>query len=347
MFLYVLTFALALLLALYGVPLARRAALRFSVVDRPDGQLKHQSAPVPYLGGLAVYLAFLVSLALTFEFRQDVLGLIIAGTLMVMVGLVDDFGVLTPGPKLIGQLIAVFVLIRSGIRIEIAAFPDWLDLLLTVLWMIGIINAFNIIDVMDGLAGGVGVIACALLFVVALLNHDTSVAVMLAALGGSLIGFLRYNFHPASIYMGDTGSLFVGLMLGALAMIGKYTVVNPVSVLAPVFILGVPVFDTLFVIYIRLMRGVPIFWGSPDHFALRLRQWNLTVPQVAIVSYITALLVGGVGVLVIFVSLGVALGLTGTMLVLAIAAALWLKRIDMSKPPERALLNDPASGKMP
>src|SRR5947209_8227343 len=203
MVLYLLPFVVALLLALYGVPVARRAALQFNVVDRPDVRLKHQSAPVPYLGGLAVYLAFLVSLALTFEFRQDVLGLVLAGTLMVMVGLVDDFGVLTPGPKLIGQLIAVFVLIRSGIRIEIAAFPDWLDLLLTGLWMIGIINAFNIIDVMDGLAGGVGVIACAWLFVVALLNHDTSVAVMLAALGGSLIGFLRYNFHPASIYMGD------------------------------------------------------------------------------------------------------------------------------------------------
>ncbi|HEV8540600.1 MAG TPA: MraY family glycosyltransferase, partial [Nitrospiraceae bacterium] len=179
MFLYVLTFVLALLLALYGVPLARRAALRFNVVDHPDGRLKHQSAPVPYLGGLAVYLAFLVGLALTFEFRQDVLGLVLAGTLMVMVGLIDDFGVLTPGPKLIGQIIAVFVLIRSGIRIEIAAFPEWLDLLITVFWMIGIINAFNIIDIMDGLAGGVGVIACGWLFVVAVMNQDTMVAVML------------------------------------------------------------------------------------------------------------------------------------------------------------------------
>src|SRR3989442_580312 len=182
MVLYLLTFVLALLLALYGVPVARRAALQFNVVDRPDGRLKHQAQPVPYFGGLAVYLAFLISLALTFEFRQDVLGLVLGGTLMVMLGLIDDFGVLKPWPKLIGQLIAVFVLIRSGIRIEIAAFPDWLDLLLTVVWMIGIINAINIIDVMDGLAGGVSVIACLWLFVVALVNHDTMVAVMLTAL---------------------------------------------------------------------------------------------------------------------------------------------------------------------
>ena len=347
MFLYILTFVLALLLALYGVPLARRAALQFNVVDRPDGRLKHQSAPVPYLGGLAVYLAFLISLALTFEFRQDVLGLVLGGTLMVMVGLIDDFGVLKPWPKLIGQLIAVFVLIRSGIRIEIAAFPDWLDLLLTVLWMVGIINAVNIIDVMDGLAGGVSVIACLWLFVVAIVNQDTMVAVMLAALAGSLVGFLRYNFHPASIYLGDAGSLFVGLMLGALAMIGKYTVVNPVAVLAPVLILGVPVFDTLFVMYVRWLRRLPMFLGSPDHFALRLRQWALPVTQVVVVSYIAALLVGGAGVLLMFVSFAAALSLIGTTMVLAIAAALWLKRIDMSKRSKSTLLRDPAAEKTP
>lgn len=347
MVLYVLTFALALLLALYGVPLARRAALQFNVVDRPDGRLKHQTAPVPYLGGLAVYLAFLISLALTFEFRQDVLGLVLGGTLMVMVGLIDDFGVLKPWPKLIGQLIAVFVLIRSGIRIEIAAFPDWLDLLLTVLWMIGIINAVNIIDVMDGLAGGVGIIACLWLFVVAVVNQDTMVAVMLAALAGSLAGFLRYNFHPASIYLGDAGSLFVGLMLGALAMIGKYTVVNPVAALAPVLILGVPVFDTLFVMYIRWLRGIPMFLGSHDHFALRLWQWTLSVPQVVIVSYVVALLLGGIGVLTMFVSFVTALSLIGATIVLAIVAALWLKRIDMSKHTQSALLHDHAAEKTP
>jgi UDP-GlcNAc:undecaprenyl-phosphate GlcNAc-1-phosphate transferase len=335
--LYLLTFILALSLALYGVPLARRAALRFNIVDRPDGQLKRQAEPVPYFGGLVVYLAFLVSLALTFEFRQDVLGLVLGGTLMVMLGLIDDFGVLTPGSKLIGQLIAVFVLIRSGIRIEIAAFPEWLDLALTVLWMIGVINALNIIDVMDGLAGGVGVIACVWLFVVALLNQDTVSAAMLAALAGGLIGFLRYNVHPASIYLGDAGSLFVGLMLGALAMTGTYTTVNPVAVLTPVLILGVPIFDTFFVMYIRWRRGVPVFWGSPDHFALRLRHWRLTVPQVMLVSYGAALFLGGIGVLAMFVSLGVAVGLVGLAAILALVAALLLKRVDMAKAAESPL----------
>ncbi len=313
------------------MPLARRAALRFNIVDRPDGRLKRQVEPVPYFGGLAVYLAFLISLALTFEFRQDVLGLVLGGTLMVLLGLIDDFGVLTPWPKLIGQLIAIFVLIRSGIRIEIAALPDWLDLLLTVFWMIGIINAINIIDVMDGLAGGVGVIACIWLFVVAVLNHDTMVAVMVAALAGSLVGFLRYNFYPASIYMGDAGALFLGFMLGALAMIGKYTAVNPVAILAPVLILGVPVFDTLFVMFVRRLRGIPVFLGSPDHFALRLRQWPLSVPRVVVVSYGAAFVLGGMALLLMVVSAQTALLLVGAMAILAVGAAAWLTRIKVPR----------------
>ena len=338
MLLYLLTFVLALLLALYGVPVARRAALQFNVVDRPDGRLKHQAEPVPYFGGLAVYVAFLISLALTFEFRQEVLGLILGGTLMVMLGLIDDFGVLKPWPKLVGQLIAVFVLIRSGIRIEIAAFPDWLDLLLTVVWMIGVINAVNIIDVMDGLAGGVSVIACLWLFVVALVNHDTMIAMMLAALAGSLVGFLRYNFHPATIYLGDAGSLFVGLMLGALAMVSKYTVENPVAVLAPLLILGVPVFDTLFVMYVRWMRGLPVFLGSLDHFSLRLRQRRLSVPQVVIASYGASVVLGGAALAMLFVAAATALVIAGVALFLAVVAAVLLKRIEISRPVKGAVL---------
>ena len=156
MILLTLTFVVAMLLSIYGVPIARLAALKFGIVDNPDGRLKHQREPVPYLGGLAIYLAFLVSLAFTFEFRQDVLGIVLSGTLIVMLGLIDDFGVLSPGTKLAGQFLAVFVLIKSGIRIEIASLPDWVDIVLTVFWMIGIINAFNLLDIMDGLSAGVG-----------------------------------------------------------------------------------------------------------------------------------------------------------------------------------------------
>lgn len=331
MILLALTFLMAVLLSIYGVPLARRAALKFGIVDSPDGRLKHQREPVPYLGGLAIYLAFLVSLAFTFEFRQDVLGIVLSGTLIVMLGLIDDFGVLSPGTKLAGQFLAVFVLIKSGIRIEIASLPDWIDIALTVFWMIGIINAFNLLDIMDGLSAGIGVISAAFLCVVAILNGDQTIAFMLAALMGSLLGFLRYNWRPASIYMGDSGAMFIGLMLGALSMIGKYTEGHSVSLLSPVLILGMPIFDTLFVMYIRFLRGLPVFLGSPDHIAIRLRHWGLSVSQVVLLSYVGAAVLGGIGLLVMAVPQDVAVILSGVTMMGLAAAAVALTRVNVSK----------------
>jgi UDP-GlcNAc:undecaprenyl-phosphate/decaprenyl-phosphate GlcNAc-1-phosphate transferase len=321
MILLVLTLMLAFTLSLYGVPMARRAALKFGIVDSPDGRLKHQREPVPYLGGLAIYLAFLISLAFTFEFRHDVLGIVLAGTLVMMLGLIDDFGVLTPGIKLLGQLLAVFILIKSGIRIEIASLPEWIDIGLTIFWMVGMINALNLLDIMDGLSAGVGVISAIFLCIVAILNGDQTITFMLVALIGSLLGFLRYNWSPASIYMGDAGAMFIGLMLGSLSMIGKYTEGHSISLLTPVLILGMPIFDTLFVMYIRFLRGLPIFLGSPDHMAIRLRHWGLSVRQVVVISYVGSAGLGGVGLLVMSVPQELALVLSGmTIAVLGIVA---------------------------
>jgi UDP-GlcNAc:undecaprenyl-phosphate/decaprenyl-phosphate GlcNAc-1-phosphate transferase len=327
-----LTFVLSLLLSLYGVPIARQAALKFGIVDAPDGQLKHQKEPVPYFGGLAIYLAFLMSLAFTFEFRQDVLGIILGGTIIVMLGLIDDFGVLTPSTKLIGQLLAVFVLIKSGIRIQIAALPEWVDLALTILWMVGLINAFNLLDIMDGLSAGVGALSAVGLLVAALLQGDQVVAFMLAALIGSLVGFLKYNWQPARIYMGDTGAMFIGLLLGAMAMIGKYPSDHPVSLLTPVFILGIPIFDTLFVMYIRYQRGLPVFLGSPDHIAIRLRHWGMSTRQVVLISYAATVVVGGVGLILMIVDHQVAWMLSGGTIGILLAATLALKRIEVRAP---------------
>lgn len=336
MYLLLLTVTLSFLFALYGVPIARQAALKYGIVDVPDGKLKHQKEPVPYFGGLAIYLAFLMSLAFTFEFRHDVLGIILAGTIVVMLGLIDDFGVLTPWTKLTGQLLAVFVLMKSGIRIEIAAFPEWLDLVLTIFWMVGLINAFNLLDIMDGLSAGIGAVSASGLLVVALLQGDQTIAFMLAALIGSLLGFLRYNWHPARIYMGDTGAMFIGLILGAAAMIGKYPSDHPVSLLTPVFILGIPIFDTLFVMYIRYRRGIPIFWGSPDHIAIRLRNWGMSVPQIVLCSNAATTVVAGLGLAIMWVSQDVAWVVCGGTAAVFIMATMVLMKLDGRKqePPQ-------------
>lgn len=330
--LLLLTFLLSVFLAMYGVPIARQAALKYGIVDKPDGRLKHQQEPVPYFGGLAIYLAFLMSLAFTFEFRHEVLGIILGGSIVVMLGLIDDFGVLTPATKLLGQLLAVFVLIKSGIRIEIAAFPEWVDVALSIVWMVGLINAFNLLDIMDGLSAGVGAVSAAGLLVAALVQGDQTIAFMLVALIGSLLGFLKFNWRPARIYMGDTGAMFIGLLLGAMAMIGKYPSDHPLSLLTPVFILGIPIFDTLFVMYIRYQRGLPIFWGSPDHIAIRLRHWGMSVPQIVVASYVSTAIVGGVGLMLMTVDQQTAWILClGTVFVL-FAATVILKRIDVQRP---------------
>ena len=332
MYLYLLTFLLGLLFSLYGVPIARQAALKYGIVDAPDGRLKHQREPVPYFGGLAIYLAFLMSLAFTFEFRHDVLGIVLGGTIVVMLGLIDDFGVLTPATKLVGQLLAVFVLIKSGIRIEIAALPDWVDLTLTVFWMVGLINAFNLLDIMDGLSAGVGAVSASCLLVVALVQGDQTIAFMLVALIGSLLGFLWYNWQPARIYMGDTGAMFIGLLLGAMAMIEQYPSDHPLSLLTPVFILGIPIFDTLFVMYVRSRRGLPIFWGSPDHIAIRLRHWGMSVPQIVITSYVATATVGMIGLVMLSVSQDVAWGLCAGTAGALLLVTMMLKKVDVRLP---------------
>ncbi len=328
---YIIAFTLAFVFSLYGAPLARKAALKFGIVDKPDGKLKFQLEPVPYLGGLAIYISFLLALALTFEFSQEILGLMLAGTIVLLLGLIDDFGVLTPFVKLLGQALSVFVLIKSGIYIKMAFIPYWLQVFFTFFWMIGIINAFNLIDIMDGLSAGVAAIAALFFFIVSIINEKEIVAIMSIAMAGSLVGFLRFNFNPARIYMGDTGSMFIGLMLGALAMIGRYTGKNDVAVLSPVLILGVPIFDTLFVMYIRYLRGIPMFLGSKDHFALRLRNLKLSVRQIVFISYGVTLVLGILGLIMMYVSTPIALSIAIFTALAAIIIVYLLRKVDMGK----------------
>jgi UDP-GlcNAc:undecaprenyl-phosphate GlcNAc-1-phosphate transferase len=326
-----LAFGVALVLALYITPIMRQAAIRFGIVDRPDGRLKKQREPVPYLGGLAIYLSFLMALTATLRFDStEVLGLLLAGAIVVILGLVDDFGVLTPGVKLAGQVIAVLTLMNASIYIKLAFLPPWAAMGLSFLWLVAITNAFNIIDVMDGLAAGVAASAALVLLLVAIVNGRTTYAVLLAALSGALLGFLRFNFEPARIYMGDTGSLFIGLMLGALAMNNSYTRANLVASIAPLVILGVPVFDMLFVMYVRRRRGLPVMLGSPDHFALRLRKWRLSTRQTVVVSYGATLLLGSLAIGMMAGSAAVAAGILAGIVLSAIALGIVLKRIDMT-----------------
>ncbi len=326
----ILGFILAYLLALVGTPMAREAALRFGVVDRPDGNLKNHAEPVAYLGGLAVFSAFLMSVGMTFEFDAELLALLLGSTIVMTVGLVDDFGALTPKPKVIGQVVAVFVLLKAGIMVQVAFIPWWLRLIITVLWLVGLSNAFNLVDIMDGLASGLGVVAATFLLVVALLNGRLMVAAFTVALIGALLGFLRSNFHPASIYLGDCGSLFIGFNLGALAMVMDYTSHNSLGWLAPLYILAVPLIDTLYVIVLRIRAGRKIYYGSPDHFPLRVRRrldgWTAGT---VVVSYAVAVIFGALGLVVLFLDPVSTLVLTGVVATVVAGLLLWLAFVPM------------------
>ncbi len=330
MVLYGFIFMLAFFSCLYITPIVIDAALTYDIVDRPDGNLKQHQRPVAYLGGIAVYLSFLATLALSFEFSSEVLGLLLAATMVILLGIIDDLKPLGPKIKLVGQIIAIFVLIKCDIYIDIAIVPDWLDIAMTFVWMLAVINAFNIIDIMDGLSAGVGLIAALVLFVVGVMNGHAMMAVMSLALAGALLGFVRYNFNPATIYLGDAGSMFIGLMLGTLSMIGVYTDHNQAGYLAPLVILGVPLYDTVLVMYLRRRKGMPVIQGSPDHFALRLRKSGLSTRQTVLVTYAAACALGAAALGIKLVPTAALSGLLFfCVAACGLALGLWLIRIRM------------------
>jgi UDP-GlcNAc:undecaprenyl-phosphate/decaprenyl-phosphate GlcNAc-1-phosphate transferase len=326
---YGAAFILSFVFALYWTPLMRKAALQLGIMDQPDGKLKKQHSAVPYFGGIAVYLAFLLTVGVFTDFQQETLGLLLSGSIALMVGLIDDFGVLSPSQKLLGQTLAALVLIKSGTFIKLTFLPVWVAMPLTVLWILAVTNAMNIIDILDGLAAGVAAIATVSIAVANFMAERNSVAFLCLVLCGAILGFLRHNFHPATIYLGDAGSLFIGFMLAALSMNAGYTRANLLAVISPVLILGIPLFDLALVMWIRWSNGIPVTKGSPDHFALRLRRCKLSVRETAITTYVVAVLLSGAALLMSQVPLGWAIATMGGMLSLAGLTAFLLMKVDM------------------
>lgn len=330
--LFIAAFCLSLAFGLYWTPIMARAARTLGIVDRPDGRLKDHGEPVPYLGGLAVFVAFLLSVGVFTDFEQETLGLLLSGTIVLMVGLIDDFGVLTPSQKLLGQALGALVLIKSGTFIKLEFIPWFLALPLTLLWLLAVTNAFNIIDVMDGLAAGVATIGALALTVANLLAGRDTPAFLAIVLAGATIGFLRHNFHPARIYLGDAGSLFLGFMLAALSMNAGYTRYNLLAALSPVLILGVPIFDLAFVVFIRWRKGLPVMRGSPDHFALRLRNCRFSVPATAGIAYGSAVILGCSALMLSVVGIEWALLTAAGLVSMGLVAAYALLRVEATAP---------------
>jgi UDP-GlcNAc:undecaprenyl-phosphate GlcNAc-1-phosphate transferase len=328
--LLIAAFFLSLVFALYWTPVMRRAALQLGIVDRPDGRLKNHRKETPYLGGLAVYTAFLLTVGVLTDFEQETLGLLLSGSIVLLVGLIDDFGVLNPYQKLAGQTLAALVLVKSGTYIKLEFLPLYVAVPLTVLWILTVTNALNIIDILDGLAAGVASISALVIAIANLMAGRDSVAFLSIVLAGACIGFLRHNFHPARIYLGDAGSLFIGFMLAALSMNAGYTRINLLAVISPVLILGIPLFDLALVIYIRWQKGIPVTKGSPDHFALRLRRCRLSIRETAVTTYVLTGVLGAAALTMSQVPLEWALATMAGILSIGFVIAYLLMKVDMT-----------------
>jgi UDP-GlcNAc:undecaprenyl-phosphate/decaprenyl-phosphate GlcNAc-1-phosphate transferase len=320
---FFLIFVTALLFSVLGTPLARRLALATGIVDLP-GHRKVHHEPTPLLGGAAIYGAFVVALLL-FGGRAEVrqmISIVLGATSISLIGVIDDARGVRPSLKLLAQLGAAALVVVSGLRVQI--FPwELLNIAVSLLWIVAITNALNLLDNMDGLSGGIAAIAAAHFLLLAALNGQYLVGVLSAALLGACIGFLRYNFNPASIFMGDTGSLFIGFILAAVAIKLRFANTFVVTWMVPPVVLLVPLFDTALVIVSRLRRGLnPFTTPGKDHLSHRLVGFGFTRREAVLICWLIASSAGMIAVFLTEAPVGGAY-LLAAILILAGIYAIW------------------------
>jgi UDP-GlcNAc:undecaprenyl-phosphate/decaprenyl-phosphate GlcNAc-1-phosphate transferase len=328
---YLAVFAVSAAFSLVLTPLVLRFALSRAVLDHPGGHKSHTD-PVPYLGGLAIVGAFALTVGVAALVRPPVSGrgelfaVLGLAVLLATVGLLDDLRGLSPAVRLVVEVAAGFVLWKIGAGVDLFG-PGATDALVTIVWVVGITNAFNLLDNMDGLSAGVAAIAAGSIFVIAQVEGQFLVAALAAALAGCALGFLRHNFHPARIYMGDAGSLYLGFVLAYLGLKLRFSAPDDITFLVPVLVLGVPILDTTLVTITRLQHGRSPFQGGRDHISHRLVKLGLPVRAAVGTIYVGAASLGVIALVVSRVDRTSAYLLAGLVLVLGILAGLALGQV--------------------
>jgi UDP-GlcNAc:undecaprenyl-phosphate GlcNAc-1-phosphate transferase len=281
------------LISFVATPLIRRLAQSINFVDNPSVRKVH-AAPVPMLGGVAIYAGLVTAMAISgTRPYQEMMGVLGGATVVTAFGLWDDRYGMHPLVKVLGQGIAAALLAISGIHVTLFA-SHALNVVLTFLWIVGISNAINFLDNMDGLAAGITTVSSSFFFALALIEGLGLVASLAAAILGACVGFLYYNFSPASLFMGDAGSLLLGFILAVLGIKLEF-VGRPLAVtwMIPVIILGLPIFDTTLVVISRLRRGQPIYQGGKDHTSHRLiAVFGMTAARAVMTLYLVAAALG-------------------------------------------------------
>ncbi|EHB45778.1 MULTISPECIES: MraY family glycosyltransferase [Paenibacillus] len=311
---YIIGFIVALALALVLTPLVKKFAVKIGAVDVPNARKVHTRI-MPRLGGLGIYLAFVLGLIAVLPFLPDSLSprdanfmkaFLIGGSMIVLIGALDDRFELSAKVKFLAQIAAACVVV-FGFNITVdfvnipfqdrySALESWVSIPLTIFWIVGVTNAINLIDGLDGLAAGVSGIAIGTISVMAFLMGNTTVALLCLLLLGGIIGFLFFNFHPAKIFMGDTGSLFLGFSLAMLSLLG-FKQIAIVSFITPLIIIGVPLSDTFFAIVRRKIQKKPIFAPDKGHLHHCLRELGFSHRQTVLIIYVIAAFFGVLAVI--------------------------------------------------
>ncbi|WP_338553401.1 MraY family glycosyltransferase [Paenibacillus sp. KS-LC4] len=313
--LYSIGFILALTLALVMTPLVKKFAFFVGAIDKPNHRKVHTRI-MPRMGGLAIYAAFVAGFLLLFPFIPDgmltdanmnmIKALLVGGTIIILIGALDDRLELSAKVKLLGQLVAASVVVFGfGIKIDLVNIPfgeamqpiaGWIAVPITILWIVGVTNAINLIDGLDGLAAGVSGIAISTILIMAIVMGNIPIILLSSLLLGGIVGFLFFNFHPAKIFMGDSGSLFLGFSLATLSMIG-FKQVTIVSFVTPLLIIGVPLSDTFFAIVRRWVNKRPIFAPDKGHLHHCLQELGFSHRRTVLIIWGVAAIFGGFAIL--------------------------------------------------
>ncbi len=307
---FIIVFLVALAISYILTPYAKKLAYKIGAIDIPKDNRRVHTKPMPRLGGLAIYISFIITALMTLQLTTELVGLLIGATMIVAIGIIDDCKQISAKLKLLVQILAALVVVYSGVRIEGISFAlsrggyiglGVLSVPLTVFWIVGITNTVNLIDGLDGLAAGVSFIAALSLAYVAYgqsADIGTSMAMLLIILAGGLLGFLPYNFNPAQIFMGDTGSLLIGFLLATISVEGLIKSATTLAVAIPILALGVPVFDTAFAIIRRLVNKRPIMEADKGHLHHKLLEHGFSQKQTVLVLYFISAVLGGSAVLI-------------------------------------------------
>ena len=293
----------AAVVSLISTPVVRSLAFRVGAVDVPKDNRRMHNHPIPRMGGLAIFFGFILSVLLFVPLTQQLRTMLLGAVVIVILGIFDDIYALPAMPKFMIQIAAALVAVLGGNRIfglsNINIFSSdpywelgWLSIPISVLWIVGITNAVNLIDGLDGLACGVSTISSMTLLVIALIMAEPDVAMITAALAGACLGFLPYNMNPARIFMGDTGSTFLGYILAVVSIQGLFKFYTFISFAAPFLMLGLPIFDTCFAILRRLAKGQSPMAPDRGHIHHRLIDMGFSQKQAVAMLYVISAILG-------------------------------------------------------